>query len=54
VHDNGRGITERELRDPRSAGLLGMRERAHLLGGEFRISGSPGRGTRVMVSIPRT
>jgi PAS domain S-box-containing protein len=54
VQDNGRGITERELRDHRSAGLLGMHERAHLLGGEFRISGSPGRGTRVMVSIPRT
>jgi hypothetical protein len=54
VQDNGRGITERELRDPQSAGLLGMRERARLLGGEFRISGGPGRGTRVVVSIPST
>lgn len=54
VQDNGRGIAERELRDPQSAGLLGMRERAHLLRGDFKISGSPGRGTRVTVSIPRT
>ena len=52
VHDNGRGITERESRNRRSAGLLGMRERAHLLAGEFWIVGTPGRGTRVTVSIP--
>jgi PAS domain S-box-containing protein len=52
VQDNGRGITEREVQDPRASGLLGMRERAHLLGGEFRIAGKPGRGTRVTVSIP--
>jgi two-component system, NarL family, sensor histidine kinase UhpB len=54
VHDNGRGISARELRDPESAGLLGMRERAHLLGGELKISGIPGRGTRITVSIPCT
>ena len=54
VQDNGRGISKRELRDPQSSGLLGMRERAHLLGGELKISGTPGRGTRVTVSIPRT
>jgi PAS domain S-box-containing protein len=54
VHDNGRGIAKAKLKDPQSAGLLGMRERAHLLGGEFRISGTPGRGTRVIVSIPHT
>jgi signal transduction histidine kinase len=54
VHDNGRGISARELRDPESAGLLGMRERAHLLGGELKISGIAGRGTRITVSIPCT
>jgi PAS domain S-box-containing protein len=52
VQDNGRGITEREVQDPRAVGLLGMRERAHLLGGDFRIAGKPGRGTKVTVSIP--
>jgi len=52
VQDNGRGITEAERNDRRSVGLLGMRERAHLLGGEVRITGVPGRGTRVFVSIP--
>jgi PAS domain S-box-containing protein len=52
VQDNGRGISERELKNPRSTGLLGMRERARLLGGELRILATPGRGTRVVVSIP--
>ena len=35
IHDNGRGITAQELDDPRSIGLLGMRERAELIGGEL-------------------
>lgn len=53
VEDNGRGITPEEISDPRSMGLLGMRERASLLGGEFRIE-RPRRegGTRVTVSMP--
>lgn len=33
-------------------GLPGMRERAELLGGEFQLASSPGRGTTVEVSIP--
>jgi PAS domain S-box-containing protein len=52
VQDNGRGMTERELKNPRATGLLGMRERARLLSGEFRVVAAPGRGTRVIVSIP--
>ena len=35
VQDNGRGITETELADPQSLGLVGMRERALLLGGSI-------------------
>lgn len=52
VQDNGRGIGEHDVNNRRSAGLLGMQERAHLLGGEFQISGTPGRGTKVVVSMP--
>jgi signal transduction histidine kinase len=33
-------------------GLLGMRERATLLGGSFRIRTAPGKGTRVTVRLP--
>ncbi|MGD2178511.1 MAG: histidine kinase [Anaerolineae bacterium] len=33
-------------------GLLGMRERATLLGGSFRVDAAPGEGTRVTVHLP--
>ncbi|MEO6062317.1 MAG: GAF domain-containing sensor histidine kinase, partial [Thermoflexales bacterium] len=52
VHDDGRGITAREVAGMRSLGLLGMRERATRLGGSFNIQGAPGDGTLITVSIP--
>lgn len=52
VHDNGRGITASELSDRKSFGLLGMRERALIVGGTITISGDPGAGTTVFVRIP--
>ncbi|MEA2417057.1 MAG: hypothetical protein QOI58_3714 [Thermoanaerobaculia bacterium] len=52
VKDNGRGITEEEKHGQSSIGLLGMRERAHLLGGEVDISGNEGEGTAVTVRLP--
>jgi signal transduction histidine kinase len=53
VHDNGRGISAREIQNPNSIGLLGMRERAALVGGEVRLHGEPGKGTTVTISSPR-
>jgi len=53
VRDNGRGISEAEIHNTKSIGLLGMRERAVLLGGEVRLRGEPGKGTTVTVRIPR-
>jgi PAS domain S-box-containing protein len=38
--------------DKRSLGLLGMRERAHLLGGSFQLRSKPGEGTRIRIEIP--
>ncbi len=53
VKDNGRGISRTEASNGKSMGLLGMRERAALLGGIFRIGRTAqGHGTRVGVSIP--
>jgi PAS domain S-box-containing protein len=52
AQDNGRGIKASELSNPTSLGLLGMRERALLLGGEVNIRGAQGRGTTVTVRIP--
>jgi len=50
VSDNGRGITKEELSRPTSLGLMGMRERVSLLGGEFKITGKKGKGTKVILS----
>lgn len=52
VKDNGRGISERALGDPKSLGLIGMRERVLSWGGEVRIQGVAKKGTAVTVTIP--
>jgi PAS domain S-box-containing protein len=52
VSDNGRGITDSEMSGVKSLGLLGMRERALLFGGETRIERNLDRGTLVTVRIP--
>jgi PAS domain S-box-containing protein len=54
IHDNGRGITPAELSDRKAIGLLGMRERAEGVGGNVSIAGEPGKGTKVLVTIPRS
>jgi len=52
VHDNGKGISGGQVTAGSSLGILGMRERASMLGGEFSISGAPGEGTSIRVRIP--
>lgn len=52
ISDNGRGITEAEKLNRNSLGLLGMRERAHLIAGHLEIDGTTGRGTVLSVRVP--
>ena len=52
VSDNGRGITADERSRLQSLGLLGMRERAYLVGGEIDIIGVDAQGTVVTVRVP--
>ena len=52
VRDDGRGITESETANTRSLGLLGMKERALLVGGEVHITGEAVKGTTVVVRVP--
>jgi len=52
IADNGRGAPESALHSPKSLGLLGMRERAYLLGGNVDMEGKVGKGTTVKLSIP--
>ncbi len=50
VTDNGRGLDSDA--DNEGGGLLGMRERAELLGGRFEAANLPGDGFRVSARIP--
>ena len=52
IADDGTGISEARQHAPGALGLLAMRERARLLGGEVSVSGRPGGGTTVSARIP--
>ena len=52
VDDNGKGITESKKSEQQPLGLLGMRERAHLIGGELSVTSVEGRGTVVTLRVP--
>jgi PAS domain S-box-containing protein len=52
IQDNGRGITQEQIKDFRSLGIHGMVERAMVFGGQVSIEGFTGSGTIVKVEIP--
>jgi PAS domain S-box-containing protein len=52
IEDNGRGIRPDECTNPRTMGLLGMRERALPFGGDVRVGTAPRGGTRVLAILP--
>jgi PAS domain S-box-containing protein len=52
IRDNGRGILKQEIVGENAFGVLGMRERAHDLGGTVTIRGIRNKGTTVIVKIP--
>ncbi len=58
VSDDGRGFdmaaVREDSRTPESVpwGLIGMEERAHVVGGELRLESAPGQGTTVSVRMP--
>jgi two-component system, NarL family, sensor histidine kinase UhpB len=52
VADDGIGVAEQALRRAGSFGLMGLRERAHMLGGQIEIGRRPRGGTRLTVRVP--
>ena len=52
IRDNGRGFDQADPALSGSLGLLGMRERAVMLGGGVNISSAPGKGTSVTAWVP--
>ena len=53
VDDDGQGIVRDRADDGHSYGMVGMRERAELIGARLRVASWPGRGTTVEVVVPR-
>jgi signal transduction histidine kinase len=51
VRDNGIGITEEQISDSQSFGLIGMHERVIPWDGKISFKGIPGKGTTVIVSV---
>jgi signal transduction histidine kinase len=50
IKDNGVGMTDRKKSN--SFGLVGMKERISMLGGEFTIDSAPDKGTKLTISLP--
>ena len=53
VADNGVGIPDTKVSNRRSLGLLGMKERVALFGGEITVQSNPGKGTTITACLPR-
>lgn len=53
VEDNGTGFPDQPLRVPgKSFGLIGIRERVLMLGGELNLGNLPGGGASMVVKLP--
>lgn len=52
IADNGQGFAPQNANGGRRLGLVAMRDRAELLGGNLHLFSEPGRGVRVVLSMP--
>jgi signal transduction histidine kinase len=52
VADDGIGVAKQALQRAGSFGLMGLRERAHMLGGQIEVGRRPRGGTRLTVRVP--
>ena len=52
IEDDGQGFDLERVHRDGHLGLLGIRERAELLGGRLTIESSPGRGTSLFIRLP--
>jgi PAS domain S-box-containing protein len=52
VEDNGQGFEMEKIGTKQTLGILGMKERCQMMGGNFEIKSSPGNGTAVVVAVP--
>ena len=54
ISDRGKGFSPQDEAHDNRLGLVGMRERVELLGGQFEVHSVPGSGTTIRASLPLT
>jgi PAS domain S-box-containing protein len=52
IVDDGKGFDPQKAPKDKTLGILGMKERTMMLGGSYDITGLPGKGTSVTVTLP--
>lgn len=52
ITDNGKGFNLHKGDQRKTLGLLGMKERAAMVGGQLMVRSSPGKGTSIVISVP--
>jgi signal transduction histidine kinase len=54
IRDDGKGFQEHALHTKKAErlGLLGMKERLEMVGGNFSVTSAPGKGTTILAQIP--
>lgn len=52
IHDNGKGFDPGSIESKKTLGLIGMKERAFMLGGELEIISGEGKGTSLTLKVP--
>lgn len=52
IEDNGKGFSPAIVNSKKTLGILGMQERAIMMGGTYKIDSSPDRGAIIEVAVP--
>lgn len=52
IHDDGKGFDNTGDNPKKTLGLLGMKERAAMIGGKLEINSARGKGTDIMITVP--
>jgi signal transduction histidine kinase len=52
IQDDGQGFEIEKIASKQTFGILGMKERSQMMGGNYEIRSIPGEGTTVIVTVP--
>ena len=52
IQDDGQGFDPLTVGVKKTLGILGMKERVNILGGEYFIKSEPGKGTEIRIEVP--